>query len=731
MLTTLQILSPLNDKQKEAVHYTEGPVLVLAGAGSGKTRCIVHRIAYLISCKKVNPQNILAVTFTNKAANEMKERLKNSFNISTYSLWIGTFHSMCARILRAESDSYSKIPFSSNFTIFDANDQNRIMKNVIKKMNISDTNFPPKKVLNIISLQKNNLVNYKNFSPNDSSYYSKIIGQIFENYQKYLLENNGLDFDDLLAYTVWVFEKFPEILKKYQEKFKYLLIDEYQDTNFAQYQMTYLLAKSHKNICVVGDDDQSIYGWRGADIRNILSFENDYKTTKIVRMTQNYRSPELVLSAANELIANNESRHKKELWTAKGKGKKIQLYEVPNGKYEAIFISKKIRELINSGKADYKEITIFYRTNAQSREFETQFLKDRINYQIVGGVNFYQRKEIKDILAYLRILANPSDNESLLRIINFPKRGIGKVAQSKLLDFASHKKIHLYSALQKIDKTSKFSNSALKKMKSFYSILKKFSVKSKSEPINKLVKEIVAELNLLDFYKNEELIKGETRADNIKEFIASTEDFAENFFEEFSTEPKLSEYLQNISLITDIDRTDKGDNVVSLMTMHNAKGLEFPYVFIVGAEDGLIPHTNSMDSVSEIEEERRLLYVAMTRTIKELTMSYANSRRFFNSYISNFPSRFLDEINDKHFEKFILTSEFNKQYSGDLYKSQKRKTDWKTAHNKFKVGQRISHSKFGQGMILSIRGNGDDAKLTISFDNGELKKIISSFVKSL
>ncbi|MBC8312623.1 MAG: UvrD-helicase domain-containing protein [Candidatus Cloacimonetes bacterium] len=731
MLTTLQILSPLNDKQKEAVHYTEGPVLVLAGAGSGKTRCIVHRIAYLISCKKVNPQNILAVTFTNKAANEMKERLKNSFNISTYSLWIGTFHSMCARILRAESDSYSKIPFSSNFTIFDANDQNRIMKNVIKKMNISDTNFPPKKVLNIISLQKNNLVNYKNFSPNDSSYYSKIIGQIFENYQKYLLENNGLDFDDLLAYTVWVFEKFPEILKKYQEKFKYLLIDEYQDTNFAQYQMTYLLAKSHKNICVVGDDDQSIYGWRGADIRNILSFENDYKTTKIVRMTQNYRSPELVLSAANELIANNESRHKKELWTAKGKGKKIQLYEVPNGKYEAIFISKKIRELINSGKADYKEITIFYRTNAQSREFETQFLKDRINYQIVGGVNFYQRKEIKDILAYLRILANPSDNESLLRIINFPKRGIGKVAQSKLLDFASHKKIHLYSALQKIDKTSKFSNSALKKMKSFYSILKKFSVKSKSEPINKLVKEIVAELNLLDFYKNEELIKGETRADNIKEFIASTEDFAENFFEEFSTEPKLSEYLQNISLITDIDRTDKGDNVVSLMTMHNAKGLEFPYVFIVGAEDGLIPHTNSMDSVSEIEEERRLLYVAMTRTIKELTMSYANSRRFFNSYISNFPSRFLDEINDKHFEKFILTSEFNKQYSGDLYKSQKRKTDWKTAHNKFKVGQRISHSKFGQGMILSIRGNGDDAKLTISFNNGELKKIISSFVKSL
>lgn len=726
MITKNQILSTLNDKQREAVLCTEGPVLILAGAGSGKTRCIVHRIAYLISEKKVNPQNILAVTFTNKAANEMKERLKNYFHISTYSLWLGTFHSICARILRVESKF---LPFSSNFTIFDEDDQKRIMKNVIKKMDISDTNFPAKKVLEIISLQKNNLVDYKNFVVNGDSYYSKVIGQIFENYQKYLLENNGLDFDDLLLYTVLLFEKYPEVLKKYQQKFHYILIDEYQDTNLAQYQMAYLLSKSHKNICVVGDDDQSIYTWRGADIRNILSFENNFKNTKIIRMTQNYRSPQLVLYAANELIANNKSRHPKELWTAKGMGKKINLYEVQNGKYEAILISKKIRNLIEYNKANYKEIAIFYRTNAQSREFETQFINEQIPYQVIGGINFYQRKEIKDILAYLRVIVNPNDNESLLRIINFPKREIGKATQSKLLDFASHKKIHLYSALQEIDETSNLNHSFLKKLKSFYSILEKFQAKAETEPVNNLVKEIVEELNLLDFYKNEELIKGETRADNIKEFIAGTEEFTENYINEFETEPRLSEYLQNISLIADIDRTDKNDNIVSLMTMHNAKGLEFPYVFVVGVEDGLIPHSNSMESTFQIEEERRLLYVAMTRTIKELTLSYANSRRFFDSYISNFPSRFLDEIDDKHFEKFIITSEFGKEYSGDLYKTKKRKTDWKTKHHKLKVGQRISHSKFGQGMILSIRGDGDQAKLTISFDNGDLKKVISSFVK--
>jgi DNA helicase-2/ATP-dependent DNA helicase PcrA len=731
MISKNDILTSLNDKQKEAVLCTEGPVLILAGAGSGKTRCIVHRIAYLIAEKGVNPWNILAVTFTNKAANEMKERLENDFQISTRPLWIGTFHSMCARILRTESSRDIGLPFTSNFTIFDEDDQKRIMKNVIKKMDIAEVNFPPKKVLTIISLQKNNLVDYKIYETHDDSYYSKVIGKIYENYQKYLLKNNGLDFDDLLLYTASLFKKHPEMLKKYQQKFHYIMIDEYQDTNLAQYQIAYLLAKSHENICVVGDDDQSIYSWRGADIRNILSFEDDYENPKIIRMAQNYRSPQLVLSAANELIAHNESRHSKKLWTTKGMGKKVNLYEVQNGKYEAILISKKIRELITSGKADYKDIAIFYRTNVQSREFETQFLKNRINYQIVGGVNFYQRKEIKDVLAYLRILANPSDNESLLRIINFPKRGIGSATISKLLNFAANKRISLLQTLQQVDGIKELVSAFHNKLQSFYSLIEKFKAKSESQPINTLIKEFVDELGLLDIYKNEELIKGETRADNVKELIASTEEFVENYAAEFGEEPNLTEYLQNISLVTDIDRTNKGNNVVSLMTMHNAKGLEFPYVFIVGVEDGLIPHRNSMDSPFQIEEERRLLYVAMTRTIRELTLSYANSRRLFDSFMPGIPSRFLDEIGEENFEKYIITSELDKEYPATFYQSNKKKTDWKTNHTKFRVGQRISHPDFGKGMILSIRGDGDLTKLTISFDNGKLKKIVSSFVEIL
>ena len=730
MLAKSKILSPLNDKQKEAVLCTEGPVLILAGAGSGKTRCIVHRIAYLISEKKVNPYNILAVTFTNKAANEMKERLIHLLagQIPTRNLWIGTFHSMCARILRAE---YSLTPLTSNFTIFDEDDQLRIMKKVIKKLDLPDTNFPPKRILEIISNQKNNLIDSKNYPIDENSYYSKVVASIYENYQKYLLDNNGLDFDDLLLYTVDLFQKHSEILKKYQNRFHYIMIDEYQDTNFAQYQFAYLLAKSHKNICVVGDDDQSIYSWRGADIRNILSFEDDYENTKKIYMTQNYRSPEFILSPANELISHNELRHKKELWTAKKEGKRIKLYEVQNGKHEAILISRKIQELVKNKKAKYRDITVFYRTNAQSRLFETQFIKDHINYQIVGGVNFFQRKEIKDILAYLKVLANPNDNESFLRIINFPKRGIGKATINRLLDFAAHKNISLFNSLQKIDEIKDLSSTFCNKLNSFCTLLEKFKKISETQPVNYLIKKVVQELNLIDIYQKEELIKGETRADNIKEFIASTEDFYESYLKEYGIEPNLIEYLQNISLISDIDRTSNKDDLVFLMTMHNAKGLEFPYVFIVGVEDGLIPHRNSMESTFQIEEERRLFYVAMTRTIKELTISYANSRRYFDTYVTNFPSRFLNEISDEYFDKFILTSEIDKEYPDSFYQFNKKSVDWKTNHDKFRVGQRISHPDFGKGMILSIKGDGDLTKLTISFDSGELKRIISNYVTVL
>ncbi|MCK4358368.1 MAG: ATP-binding domain-containing protein, partial [Candidatus Cloacimonetes bacterium] len=416
---------------------------------------------------------------------------------------------------------------------------------------------------------------------------------------------------------------------------------------------------------------------------------------------------------------------------AKEKGKKIKLYEVQNGRHEAILISRKIQELIKKEKAKFKDITVFYRTNAQSRLFETQFIKDHINYQIVGGVNFFQRKEIKDILAYLKVLANPSDNESLLRIINFPKRGIGKSTINRLIDFTTQNNISLFNSLQKGDKINGLSSSFSNKLRTFYLLMNEFKRDSEIKPINLLIKNIIKKLDLIEIYKKEELIKGETRADNIKEFITSTEEFYENYIKDFDIEPNLIEYLQNISLISDIDRTDKNDNVVSLMTMHNAKGLEFPYVYIVGVEDGLIPHRNSMESVSEIEEERRLLYVAITRTIKALTISYANSRRFFDSYITNFPSRFLNDISDEHLEKFILTSELDKEYPDSYYQFEKKGIGLKTDHKKFRVGQRIAHTEFGNGMILSIRGDGDLTKLTISFDSGELKKVISSYIKVL
>ncbi len=721
------ILNTLNEKQRKAVLAAEGPVLILAGAGSGKTRCIVHRIAYLISEKKVSPHNILAVTFTNKAANEMKERLQDQFNINTRYLWVGTFHSMCARILRTESQY---LPVTQNYTIYDDVDQQRIMKNVLKEINLAETNFPIKKVLNIISQQKNNLIEYDKFSSNDS-YYGKYLQQIYKAYQKYLIRNNGVDFDDLLLYTAKLFENHKDVLERYQDRFKYVMIDEYQDTNYAQYRFAYLLAQKHKNICVVGDDDQSIYSWRGANIGNILSFEDEYEKPQVIRMTQNYRSPKRVLSAANELISHNQSRHKKELWTDKEYGKDISLYNTQNERHEAIMVSQKINELHDTHNVSLKDIAIFYRTNAQSRVFETQFIKDHIDYRIVGGVNFFQRKEIKDIIAYLRLISNLKDNESFLRIVNFPRRGIGKTTVSYLLDFAVEKNCSLFDAVETIDSCEAISSSGKEHLKLFKRMIDGFIDISQKQPINELVKKVIDNTEILDFYKHDDSIEGESKAENILEFVASTDEFAENFITIHDKKPSLQEYMQNLSLVSDIDYADTDRDVVSLMTMHNAKGLEFPYVFIVGAEDGLIPHRNSMESTGDIEEERRLFYVAMTRTIKELFISYAQSRRYYDSTMSSYPSRFLNEISKSHFQMFDMT---NFQTNNDF--TPKRHTGKKTFNlgtqdDTFKVGQRVEHMSFGKGRILSIRKDGELIKLTISFDSGELKKIISDYIKVL
>jgi len=718
-----KIIQNLNPKQVETVKTTEGPVLVLAGAGSGKTRSIVHRIAYLIKEKMVSPKKILAVTFTNKAAGEMEERLENDFGIYTRNLWVGTFHSMCVRILRSES---TNLPVSKNFTIFDQNDQKSIIKKVIKKLDYDKKNFPPKKVLNIISNHKNNLISYKNFESGDS-YPAKIVKEIYKEYQQYLIKNNGADFDDLLMYTVQLFQENSVILKKYQKKFHYIMIDEYQDTNFAQYRFAKLLADSHKNICVVGDDDQSIYGWRGADIRNILNFEDDYADTKIIRMTQNYRSPKNVLSAANELISNNRNRHKKELWSKKSSGDKIELYQLQNEKYEAALVSEKVKEIISQANSNYSNIAVFYRTNAQSRVFETQFIHDNINYRIIGGVNFYQRKEIKDVLAYLQVLVNPKDNESLLRIINTPKRGIGKTTVAKLLDFASKNSISLFQALKNIRDSKNMSNRMLKNLSQFYELISKFAKMAAEVPLSELMKELISEIEIIDYYKERELVKGETRAENINELIASTQEFTETFYEEFGEEPNLTQFLQEISLLTDIDNVDEDEEAVSLMTMHNAKGLEFEYVFIVGLENGLIPHRNSLEDPAQIEEERRLLYVAMTRTMTKLFMTYTDSRRFYDKNLPNLPSTFIEEIPENYIKKIDYTPAGRKRKVNNNYT--KSRYEWNTNHSEFKIGQRVKHKKFGTGKILSVRNEGEITKLTISFKGGQLKKILSDFVE--
>ena len=722
-MTSQNILKDLNPAQKKTVTTTEGPILVLAGAGSGKTRSIVHRIAYLIEYKNVPPYKILAVTFTNKAAGEMRERLENSFGIYTRNLWIGTFHSMCVRILRSES---TNLPITKNFTIFDQNDQKSIIKRVIKNLDYSSKNFPPKKVLSIISNYKSNLVTCEEISVEDS-YAAEIIKKIYEEYQKYLIKNNGADFDDLLLYTVQMFEQEKQILKKYQNKFEYIMIDEYQDTNFAQYRFAKLLAESHKNICVVGDDDQSIYGWRGADIRNILHFEDDYDNTKIIHMTQNYRSPKNVLLAANELIAKNQNRHKKELWSQREKGDKIALYQLQNEKFEAAFVSRKVNKIVTLGQAEYNDIAIFYRTNAQSRIFETQFVHDNINYRIIGGVNFYQRKEIKDVLAYLRILVNQQDNESLLRIINIPKRGIGKTTVAKLMDFAAKNGISLWKAIAKIDKAKNLSNRMQKNLDGFYQMIQGFAKSALDNSLSELIHELVKETKIIEYYKEKELVKGETRADNINELIASTQEFTEVYHDEFREEPKLAQYLQEISLLTDMDNVDEDQDAVSLMTMHNAKGLEFKYVFVVGLENGLVPHRNSLEDPSQIEEERRLLYVAMTRTMEKLFMTYTDSRRMYDQSLPNLPSTFIEEIPAEFIKEINYSNNQNSKSENRIL--QKSKHNWNTNHAEFKIGQKVIHKKFGQGKILSVRTEGETTKLTISFSDGGLKKIISDYVE--
>ena len=680
----------LNDKQREAVHTTDGPVLILAGAGSGKTTVLINRVAYLIGAKNVHPSQILAITFTNKAAAELKSRLDSMLGGEGEMVWASTFHSLCVRILRRDIE---KLGYPSSFNIFDRADQLTVVKECLKGLNIDDKTYPPKAVLSSISRAKDELMTPEDFKNEYSGDFRlEKVGQIYKLYQEKLKKYGSLDFDDIIMLTVRLFEEQPEVLSYYQNRFRYIMVDEYQDTNHAQYRLVSLLADAHKNLCVVGDDDQSIYKFRGANIENILSFEKQYTNAKVVKLEENYRSTQNILDAANNVIKNNMGRKGKSLWTSKGRGDKIQLIKTNNEHDEGQQISDIISDLTVNGGYAFNDFAILYRTNAQSRVIENMLLRNAIPYRVLGGLRFFDRKEIKDIISYMKIISNPNDNVSLKRIINEPKRGIGK----KSVDDAE-----LVSAQGNISMFEVCENTP-GKLKGFADMINE--IKNTKLSISKLVEAILDKTGYLQALINENTVEAKTRIENIKELVTDAIEYEKSA----EGEPTLAGYLEKISLIADVDNYDETQDVAVLMTMHSAKGLEFPVVFIAGMEEGIFPSFQSVISNEELEEERRLCYVAITRAKHKLYISHAFSRSLYGSTSYNQPSRFLAEIPTELLDgQFVINTPFKssvfasaKSEHTTVNLSSKTTATPKVEYN---VGERVKHPKFGEGTVLNVR----------------------------
>lgn len=734
----MDYLKGLNDRQKEAVLHGEGPLLILAGAGSGKTRVLTHKIAYLIEKRGIFPGNILAITFTNKAANEMKERIAKLLDGDVEDIWMGTFHSICVRILRRDID---KIGFERGFSIYDRDDQITLMKECINEIDLNKEMFKERSVLGKISELKDSMISPDTYiNGNYSDYYSRNVGELYALYQKKLKSNNALDFDDLIIKTVELLRTNPEVLDYYQKKFKYVFVDEFQDTNKSQYELVKLITGKYKNICVVGDPDQSIYGWRGADITNILNFEKDYKDATTILLEQNYRSTKNILNVANHVIKNNFDRKDKTLWTANEEGNQVTVESLLGEKEEAMYVAGKIVELINKGYR-LSDMAILYRTNAQSRPFEDVFVNAKIPYKVVGGLRFYDRKEIKDIMAYLKVIQNPSDDISLKRIINVPKRGIGGTTLEKIEDFAAERETSMYSVLMEIDKVPKISTKAKNSIKAFVDMMNEFMAMSELMNVNEFIEKIVYGIGYIKELEEEGTIEAQTRLENIKEFISVAIDFEVN-----NPNGTLDDFLANISLLSDIDKTEDSENTVTLMTIHSAKGLEFPVVFLVGMEEGLFPIMRAMDSDSELEEERRLCYVAITRAEKLLFITYSKIRTIYGRTDYSLPSRFLNEIPEeliesssikktkvKPNEKLINVINYpqnnritpENKFTGEI--SIKEKPTQKVNSNEVTVGTKIRHKKWGIGTIVQAKDKGNDKELVIAFDNNTgLKRLLLS-----
>lgn len=736
----MSIYDTLNTEQKEAVFHTEGPLLILAGAGSGKTRVLTHRIAYLIEEKGVNPWNILAITFTNKAAGEMRERVDNIVGFGSESIWVSTFHSTCVRILRRFID---RLGYDNNFTIYDADDQKTVMKDVCRYLQIDTKNFKERALLNTISSAKDQMILPEEFKLQaGGDFRQQKIAQVYEEYEKTLKSNNALDFDDLLVKTVQLLETQPDVLEYYQERFRYIMVDEYQDTNTVQFKLISILAGKYKNLCVVGDDDQSIYKFRGANIKNILNFEQEFEDAKVIKLEQNYRSTSNILDAANAVISHNVGRKDKKLWTENGKGEKIKIREFDNAYDEAEYIVGDIRENVEKGFCTYHGNAILYRTNAQSRMFEERFVTANIPYKVVGGVNFYARKEIKDLLAYLKTVDNGKDDLAVKRIINVPKRGIGATTINRVQENAVERGISFYDALCSVDLIPGIGR-ASSKLESFVALIEHLKQRTEETSIAGLMDEIIEMIGYEEYLSAEGDEEAEARMENIDELknkIVAYEESCEN------EKPTLSGFLEEVALVADIDSLDENSDYVVLMTLHSAKGLEFPCVYLAGMEDGLFPSymTITADDPMEIEEERRLCYVGITRAKQELTMTYARRRMVHGETQYNKMSRFLKEVpmhllstgnkfrkEEIEIPKSTAYMQAKQSFHAKAFQTPKPVQQFGKVNGGpgYDVGDRVKHIKFGEGLVIGMTAGGRDYEVTVQFDNVGVKKMFATFAK--
>ena len=730
----------LNPQQAEAVINTEGPMLIMAGAGSGKTKVLTCRVANLLQ-KGVRPYRILAITFTNKAAAEMRERVNNMSGPAAKDVWLFTFHAFCARFLRMEID---KLPgYGGNFAIYDTADSQNLIKQILKEMNLDDKRFQPSGILSRISNAKNALQDAAAFARQAGDFYEQKVADIYSRYEQKLQLNNALDFDDLLMLSIKLLQENKEVREKYQDRFDYLLVDEYQDTNHAQYLLTKFLAAKHRNICVVGDADQSIYGWRGADIQNILDFEKDYPDAKVIKLEQNYRSTQIILDAANAVIENNTGRKPKNLWTENKSGADIIYFQAVDERDEARFVIEQLQNLQRTENKKLGDMAILYRTNTQSRIFEEMLIKSGISYNMVGGLKFYERKEIKDIIAYLRVIFNPADSLSLLRIINVPKRGIGDASLAKIQAYAAANNVSLFEAVSNAAAIDGLSSRFISKLDDLAGIIFELMNLAGEAPVEDLIDRVLHDTGYLEELENERTPQAQSRIDNLHELISVAQEFAAS-----EEENNLENFLAHVALVSDIDDTELGEDAITLMTLHSSKGLEFPVVFLVGMEEGLFPHARTLMDETEIEEERRLCYVGITRAKEKLFLSSTKMRTIYGNTVTYPPSRFLQEIparlvkTIKRQERFSALENFKQVSEKYSARPQKPASTFNphsfmpqkpaaaaggTAGTRFNTGDRVSHSKWGEGMVVSVKDSPDGQEVKVAFAGAGVRSLLTKY----